>query len=229
MLRFEREFWKRAPRLTLAGVDEAGRGPWAGPVVAAVFSLPPEQAESAFAGPLCGLTDSKLLSPARRAHFDALIRQLPDCRFALGCAQAAEIDDLGILSATRLAMCRAIRALPGPAVDHVLLDGRPLKGLPCPSTAIVKGDRLSLLIAAASVLAKVCRDQTLQELDRRYPQYGFAAHKGYGTRQHMAQLLAFGPCPEHRQGFRPVADVAALRAQGDVNRAGSTSGFSPDP
>lgn len=210
MLRFEREFWRRAPRIPLAGVDEAGRGPWAGPVVAAAVWMPPDVVEQAYVGPLQALTDSKLLSPHRREQFAGLLSTLPGLLYGLGWSEAAEIDDIGIRDATREAMTRAIRSLPGP-VGHVLLDGLPLKGLPCPSTAIVKGDRQSLLIAAASVLAKVSRDQRMRELDCLFPMYGFARHKGYGTAMHMQALLQYGPCPEHRCSFRPVADTVRVR------------------
>ncbi len=209
MLRFERDFWRRAPRIPLAGVDEAGRGPLAGPVVAAAVWMPPGVAEAAYVGELAGLTDSKLLTPARRERFEALLTAWPGVWYGLGWTEVPEIDDLGIGAATRLAMCRAIDALPRP-VGHVLVDGLPVRSLPCPSTAIVKGDRRSLLIAAASVLAKVCRDRRMLEIDQRFPEYGFARHKGYGTVQHMQALLRLGPCPEHRHSFRPVAEARQI-------------------
>lgn len=209
MLRFERDFWRRAPQVRLAGVDEAGRGPLAGPVVAAAVSMDPDFAERAYRDQLRDLTDSKLLTPDRRERFAALIRDSREISRGVGWVEAAEIDDLGIQAATILAMSRAVAALPLTA-GHLLVDGRPLNGLPCPSTAIVKGDRQSLLIAAASVLAKVSRDRRMREIDRQYPAYGFARHKGYGTAQHMQALLRFGPCPEHRREFRPVADACRV-------------------
>jgi ribonuclease HII len=205
-LSYERAHWLAQPAATLAGVDEAGRGPLAGPVVAAALSMTPAAATAAFAGPLRDLTDSKQLSPARRERFYDLLTSLPDVWIGVGWCEAAEIDDLNILVATHRAMRRAVLALPRPP-DHVLVDGLPVKGLPCTSTAIVQGDAKSLLIAGASVIAKVLRDRRMQELDQRYPGYEFASHKGYGTNAHMRALFRLGPCPEHRRSFRPVQDA----------------------
>jgi len=205
LLAAERVWWQTFPRQILAGVDEAGRGPLAGPVVAGAVVMASELAESCYEGPLADLTDSKQLTPARRMAFYEFLSHTSAIQIGVGWCSATEIDDLNILCATHLAMRRAVEALPVRA-DHVFVDGLPVKGLPCPSTAIVKGDSKSLLVAAASVVAKVLRDRHMVELDARYPQYGFASHKGYGAREHIAALFRYGPCPEHRRSFRPVQD-----------------------
>lgn len=202
----ERRIWSAGFR-SLAGVDEAGRGPLAGPVVAAAVVLDPEFAEAESSRSLAGLTDSKKISAARRNHFFELLSASPGVRVGVGLSDAAEIDSLNILRATHRAMARALARLHPPA-EHALVDGLPVPGLPCASTAIVKGDTLSLSIAAASVIAKVTRDRLLLELDRAYPQYGFARHKGYGTTAHLAALRQFGPSPCHRRSFGPVAQLS---------------------
>ncbi len=206
LLRFEREFWAASPGAALAGVDEAGRGCLAGPVVAGAVSMPPELAERLYAGELAELTDSKQLTAARRETFFGVLTSTRGVSFATGCCSAKEIDELNILAATHLAMRRAVESLPV-KVSHALVDGLPVKGLPCPSTAIVQGDGKSFLIAAASVLAKVSRDHHMLALNERYPQYGFAVNKGYGVNEHMAALIRYGSCPEHRHTFRPVQDA----------------------
>jgi ribonuclease HII len=206
MLTFEKRVWEKWPEILLAGVDEAGRGCLAGPVVAAAVSMPPELAERLYAGELAELTDSKQLSASRRELFFALLTTTPGIAVATGWSSAKEIDEVNILVATHLAMRRAVEALPVKP-GHVLVDGLPVKGLPCPSTAIVKGDSKSLLVAAASVIAKVSRDHFMRELHQRYPQYGFDANKGYGVNAHMAALFKHGSCPEHRHTFRPVQDA----------------------
>lgn len=206
MLAGERPWWRAFPGGVLAGVDEAGRGPLAGPVYAAAVALSPSAAERIYAGPLAGLTDSKQLSPARREAFYDIFSHTRELRIGVGRCSAAEIDELNILYATHLAMRRAVEALPVRA-DHVFVDGLPVKGLPCPSTAIIKGDAKSLLVAAASVVAKVLRDRYMIDLDARFPHYGFAANKGYGVQGHVAALFRYGPCPEHRRSFRPVQDA----------------------
>ncbi len=184
----------------VAGVDEAGRGPLAGPVVAAAVILP-EHLEG-----LGGLNDSKKLSEAKReALFTALLKR-DDVHCAVGVADVEEIDRLNILKATHLAMARAVEALPVKAT-YCLVDGLPVKGLPVEHRAIVKGDALSLSVAAASVLAKVTRDRMMIEADKRYPQYGFGKHKGYGTKAHMEALRRHGPCPLHRRSFAPVSQL----------------------
>ena len=186
-----------------AGVDEAGRGPLAGPVVAAAVILDDKQ-------PIAGLADSKKLSASRReALFDA-IRARALC-FAIAEASVEEIDRLNILQATLLAMQRAVAGLrlrPG----LVLVDGNRLPVLPMPSEAVIGGDALVQAISAASILAKVHRDRWCQSIDAQYPQYGFAGHKGYGTAAHLEALRNHGACPLHRRSFAPVALQCNLQA-----------------
>ncbi len=205
MLRHERAAWSNG-YLTLAGIDEAGRGPLAGPVIAAAVSIPRVRLERDVDGLLAGLTDSKQLTAARRDHFFVILTSDPDFVVGVGRAEVAEIDSLNILRATHLAMARAVQALARP-VDLLLVDGRPVPGLPAPSQSIVKGDANSLLIAAASVIAKVTRDREMEELDRRYPGYGLAVHKGYGTAAHLDALRRLGPSPIHRRSFAPVREL----------------------
>jgi ribonuclease HII len=187
------------PVLT-AGVDEAGRGPLAGPVVAAAVILEPSR-------PVAGLADSKVLSPARREGLAATIR-IQSLAWGLGWADAAEIDTLNILQATMLAMRRALAALTV-APQHVVVDGNrcpDLSGLAfeCTAEAVVKGDSLVPSVSAASILAKVARDEHMRLLDERYPGYGLADHKGYPTAAHIAALRRLGPSPVHRRSFAPV-------------------------
>ena len=186
-----------------------GRGPLAGPVYASAVVIAPADADSFLEGPLAGLTDSKKLTEASRERFCALLRALPGVRIGIGSASVAEIDSMNILRATHLAMRRAVLDLGDPQPDHILVDGLPVKGLPSPSTAIVKGDAQSLLIAAASVVAKVTRDHLMAELDAAHPGYGFASNKGYGTAEHLAALQRLGVSPVHRRSFAPVADILA--------------------
>jgi ribonuclease HII len=185
--------------LLVAGVDEAGRGPLAGPVVAAAVVLP-----DSFH--LDGLTDSKKVGAAEREKFYAALTTTPSILWAVAEAAVGEIDRLNILRATHLAMARALAALPR-RPQHALVDGLPVHGLPVEHTALVGGDGLSLSIAAASIIAKVTRDRRMVELDDRYPQYGFARHKGYGVREHLEALRHHGPCPVHRRSFQPVAQT----------------------
>jgi len=187
------------PVLT-AGVDEAGRGPLAGPVVAAAVILEPSR-------PVAGLADSKVLSPTRRAALATTIRT-QSLAWGLGWADAAEIDTLNILQATMLAMRRALAALSVPP-QHVIVDGNrcpDLSGLAfqCTAEAVVKGDALVASVSAASILAKVARDEHMRVLDGRYPGYGLADHKGYPTAAHIAALRRLGPSPVHRRSFAPV-------------------------
>ncbi len=210
LLRYEREHWARNAGL-VAGVDEAGRGPLAGPVVAAAVVFSPARAEREILGALTGLTDSKQLGASDREQYFAYLSTLPDVSIGVGLSEAAEIDEINILQATHVAMHRAVLALPR-LPDHILVDGRPVSGLPVASTAIVKGDSLSFSIAAASVIAKVTRDRIMIEMDARYPGYGLARHKGYGTAYHMQALLELGCCPEHRRSFRPVREAADIHA-----------------
>jgi ribonuclease HII len=182
----------------VAGVDEAGRGPLAGPVVAAAVILDP-------AAPIEGLADSKVLTAARRDVLAVAIRSRA-LAWCVALADVAEIDALNILGATMLAMRRAVDGL-ATAPDEALIDGNRCPPLACRARAIVKGDRDVASISAASILAKTARDAMLVELDARYPAYGFARHKGYPTPDHLAALARFGPCPAHRRSFAPVAQA----------------------
>ena len=184
--------------MLVAGVDEAGRGPLAGPVVAAAVILDPAQR-------LRGLRDSKLLTPQAREALAVEIRSRA-VAWAVAESGVGEIDTLNILQATLLAMRRAIEAL-ATRPDVVWIDGLHCPTLDCPARAIVDGDRLIAGIAAASILAKTARDAMLVELDRCYPAYGFARHKGYATPEHLAALRQLGPCPAHRRFFAPVAQA----------------------
>lgn len=205
MLELERQAWT-AGYGVVAGVDEAGRGPLAGPVVAAAVVFPRDFLEAEEKGLLARLTDSKKLSEARRNHFFELLHGPCHARIGVGQASVEEIDAHNILQATYLAMRRALAAL-DPAPDHVLVDGLPVPGLPCSSTAAVGGDGRSLSIAAASVVAKVTRDAIMRTLDLEYPQYGFARNKGYGTAEHLAALKKSGPSACHRRSFAPVSQL----------------------
>ncbi|AYF32921.1 ribonuclease HII [Halomonas sp. XH26] len=185
----------------LAGVDEVGRGPLIGSVVASAVILDPSR-------PIEGLTDSKKLTAKKREALDVQIRERA-LAFAVAEASAAEVDQLNIYHATHLAMRRAIDALI-PAAEYLLVDGNRLPGHELPGQAVVKGDARHPAIAAASILAKVARDAQMAELDLRYPDYGFARHKGYPTKEHLAALSAHGPLAEHRRSFAPVQRQLAL-------------------
>lgn len=213
MLQFERQFWDKGV-CRLAGIDEAGRGPLAGPVVAAAVVFEPAFAIAELEGVLKGLTDSKKLSESRREHFFKLISESSHVEIGIGIADVSEIDELNILRATHVAMSRAVGGLIS-IPEHIIVDGLPVQGLPCSSTAIIGGDGKSLSIAAASVVAKVTRDARMRELDRLYPQYGFAKHKGYGSKSHIQALLEFGPCPLHRRSFRPVSEAAEIKSRAE--------------
>lgn len=191
--------------LRIAGVDEAGRGPLAGPLAVAAVILDPDR-------PIAGLNDSKKLSEARR---EALYPQIIEraLGYCIVLIEPAEIDRLNIFQATMTGMSRAIAGL-SPAAQHALIDGNKLpRDLPCPARAIVGGDALEPAISAASILAKVTRDRLMVTFDASYPGYGFAAHKGYPTPAHLAALRRIGPCPQHRHSFAPVR---ATLAQGDL-------------
>jgi len=183
----------------VAGVDEVGRGPLAGDVIAAAVILPDH--------PLAGLTDSKALSASRRATLFEMIRNEAKS-WALGRSSVAEIDELNILQASLLAMRRAVESL-ALQPTLVLVDGNRLPQWPYEARAIVKGDLKEPAISAASIVAKVTRDREMVELDRRYPGYGLAAHKGYPTRAHLAALKALGVSPIHRRSFGPVKRLLA--------------------
>ena len=194
-LRFERPLWQAGLKY-IGGIDEAGRGAWAGPVSAAVVVLP---IKPSLARTLAGVRDSKQMTPLARESWAPRIRAVA-AGWGVGFASNAEIDALGIVPATRLAATRALAALafsPG----HLLLDYLFLPDCAIPQTALIKGDQRSLSIAAASVLAKTARDALMRELDSNYPGYGFARHKGYGTPQHRAALARLGSCAIHRHTF----------------------------
>ena len=184
----------------IAGVDEAGRGPLAGPVAAAAVMLPRGFACAA-------LDDSKKISPARREMLYAQLTDDAGVVWAVATASCVEIDRLNILRATHLAMRRAVAAL-DPHPEHCLIDGLPVRDFPFPHDAHVKGDGLSLSIAAASIIAKVTRDRLMAEIDREFPQFGFAKHQGYGTKAHLEALRIHGPCCHHRRSFQPLAQLA---------------------
>ena len=184
----------------IAGIDEAGRGPLAGPVAAAAVILPKN-----FSCP--GLDDSKKVSASKREILYERLTTDPAILWAVATAGREEIDRLNILKATHLAMRRAAEAL-DPSPDHCLIDGLPVKDFPFSHDGIVKGDGLSLSIAAASIIAKVTRDRIMRELDAEFPQFGFAKHQGYGTKVHLEALRIHGPCCHHRRSFQPVAQLA---------------------
>lgn len=201
---YERRARKRGAR-SVAGVDEAGRGPLAGPVVVAAVIFEPRRYPR-------GLNDSKLLNAGQReVLYDKIINR---GIVAIAIASRARIDRMNILRASLLAMSRAVAAL-GQTPDHVLVDGNMLPpALPCGGEALVGGDRRSISIAAASIIAKVTRDRLMSRVGRAFPDYGFEAHKGYSTPQHFAALQIHGPCPVHRQSFAPVRD----RLVSELNR-----------
>jgi ribonuclease HII len=179
----------------VCGVDEAGRGPWAGPVSAAAVILNPDDLPP-------GIDDSKALTEKRRAALEPEIKARA-LAWGVGFASVEEIDELNILHATGLAMRRAVEALAHPPV-HALVDGNYRFKLPCAVTPVVGGDALSLSIAAASILAKTARDRLMIEMDAVYPGYGFASHKGYNAPIHQHALKTLGPCPAHRRSWAPI-------------------------
>ena len=206
---FELEARRRGYRW-IAGLDEAGRGPLAGPVVAAAVILPTRCR-------LVGVDDSKQVSEPERARLYEVIVQRAR-GVAVGVATEQEIDHLNILEATRLAMCRALASLTLQA-DYLLIDAVTLPDLTIPSRSIIKGDTLSMSIAAASIVAKVTRDRMMVAYHRAYPEYNFLSHKGYGTEEHLLRLTQHGPCAIHRRTFAPVAQL--LCGDGGSSRTGS--------
>lgn len=185
--------------LMIAGVDEAGRGPLAGPVAAAAVVLP--------AGFVCkGLNDSKKLSARKREELYEIITTYEGLHWGVALAHEEEIDRINILRATHQAMGRAVAAL-RVTVDHCLIDGLRLPAFNWPHDGIVGGDAKSLSIAAASIIAKVTRDRLMRELAQEFPQYGFEKHMGYGTREHLTALRQHGPCRIHRRSFQPVSQL----------------------
>jgi ribonuclease HII len=206
------EEFERAARLCgyrrIAGIDEAGRGPLAGPVIAAAVVLPVRCR-------LSGIDDSKQLSEGERARLYAAILEHA-VGMGIGSADVGEIDRLNILEATKLAMRRAIDQLAPPA-DYLLIDAVTLPGIGIPERPIIKGDSLSLSIAAASIIAKVTRDRLMAEYHDMFPEYDFLSHKGYGTREHLQRLARHGPCSIHRRTFTPVRE-AILAAKRESSR-----------
>ena len=187
----------------IAGVDEVGRGPLAGPVVAAAVILPKEWIRSGLPQQLAGLNDSKQLAPKVREGFFEVILSSPEVLFEIGIVESTVIDSINILQATHRAMNEALARLTvSPA--HVLVDGTRVKSMRFPQTALVKGDSRSYSIAAASVMAKVTRDRMMERYDAEFPGYGFAVHKGYGTPMHLEAIARLGPCPIHRLSFAPL-------------------------
>jgi ribonuclease HII len=209
-LTFELELWK-AGHSAVAGIDEAGRGALAGPVAAAAVILP---ADDKVRQVLQGVRDSKQMTAAQRQTAREKILNCAIC-WGVGLASAGEIDQVGILPATRLAACRALEAL-AVTPTHLLLDYIQLPAVHTPQTALVKGDCRSLSIAAASILAKTSRDALLRDMEQTYPGYGFATHKGYGTRDHREAIRRLGPCPQHRLSFALLGDEHNLLEVGHL-------------
>jgi len=200
-LGLEQELWRAGTEL-VAGVDEAGCGPLAGPVVAGAVVFPRGWLETGICSKLRGLNDSKMLSEEEREKFYDVIVSHPDVRHAVVVIDVETIDRINIRQAAWRGMNQALDQIQ-PKPQHVLVDGLKIKWLPYPQTAVVKGDAKSYSIAAASVLAKVTRDRLMREYDLAYPGYGFAEHKGYGTPQHLAAITKLGACPIHRRSFAP--------------------------
>ncbi len=192
--------WRQCGHQLIAGIDEAGRGPLAGPVCVSAVILPDGFKHGS-------LNDSKKLTEKSRERIYEELTTGNDLIWSVVMADAAEVDAVNILQATHAAMRRAALAL-YPLPQIVLIDGRPVPNFPLPQESIIKGDSISLSIAAASVIAKVTRDRFMLEAAEKYPQYGFEKHKGYGTAAHLAALRRHGPCPLHRRSFAPVAEVA---------------------
>jgi ribonuclease HII len=200
-LSHECDLWKKGLAY-VAGTDEAGCGPLAGPVVAAAVMFPRAWLEMGLWSKLRGLNDSKQLTIEQREKFYSVLTGHPDIRYAIASVNSEMIDKINIRQAAWRAMNLALDQL-NPRPDHVLVDGIRIKWLPYTHTSLVEGDCKSYSIAAASVLAKVTRDRMMIELDTQYPGYGFAGHKGYATPQHIAAISALGPCPDHRRSFWP--------------------------
>lgn len=204
-LGFERELWQKGTSL-VAGVDEAGCGPLAGPVVAAAVVFPCSWLEGGLISKLRGLNDSKQLDEEQREKFYNIITGHPEICHAIVVIDVEMIDRINIRQAAWRGMNQALdQIIPKP--QHVLVDGLKIKWLPYPQTALVQGDGKSYSIAAASVLAKVTRDRLMHEYDKQFPGYGFAEHKGYATPQHYTAIKALGACPIHRMSFAPFRTV----------------------
>ncbi len=205
-LSYERELWQKGSSL-VAGVDEAGCGPLAGPVVAAAVVFPASWLEAGLCSKLRGLNDSKQLSEEQREKFFQVLTSHPEIQFAISTVDVEMIDQINIRQAAWRAMNLALDQIQ-PRPEHVLVDGLKIKWLPYPQTALVQGDAKSYSIAAASVLAKVTRDRLMRDYDRLYPGYGFAEHKGYATPKHYTAIQQLGACPIHRRSFAPFRPTA---------------------
>jgi len=201
-LEHECQLW-RSGVSRVAGMDEAGCGPLAGPVVAAAVVFPKNWLETGLPSAFRGLNDSKQLSEDEREKFFGRITSHPEICFAIASVDVETIDRINIFHAAQRAMILALEQL-SPAAEHALVDGRAIKSLRLPQTPLIKGDARSYSIAAASVLAKVTRDRTMRELDKQFPGYGFAGHKGYSTPQHFAAIEKLGACAIHRKSFSPI-------------------------
>ena len=201
------------PKAMIAGVDEAGRGSWAGPVVAAAIILTPDVLPPEV---FAALDDSKKISPKKRA---ALFTHLQNLPHGIGISSVAEIDRINILQASLLAMKRAVEKLPQPPA-HILVDGNRLPDWCIPATAIIKGDSKSPSIAAASILAKVSRDTMMVALAHRYPVYGWARNKGYGAPVHKQALAQSGVSPHHRRSYAPIRHILSVRGRGGATYRG---------
>jgi len=197
MLNFERVLWKSGRR-AIAGVDEAGTGPLAGPVVAAAVVFSPGTE-------IAGIDDSKQIDAETRSKLEAVIRRTA-AGVAIGIADVGEIDDINIYQAALLAMRRAVEALPS-VPDHLLIDARTIPGVSIPQNAFSKGDGINFSIAAASIIAKTYRDRLMEEMDQKYPGYGFMRHKGYGTPEHQEAIRRLGPSPVHRLSFGLIREL----------------------
>jgi len=197
MLNFERVLWNSGIK-SIAGVDEVGVGPLAGPVVAAAVVFPPGTE-------LAGIDDSKRLDPEQRAKMETVIR-MTGAAIGIGMADVGEIDRLNIYHAALLAMRRAVEALPS-IPEHLLIDARTIPGVSIPQNSFFKGDGINFSIAAASIIAKTYRDRLMEELEKKYPGYGFAQHKGYSTPEHQSAIRGLGPCPVHRMSFQFIREL----------------------
>ena len=202
---YERELASAGKR-GIVGVDEAGRGPLAGPVVVAAVMLPFAWIRVGMPAPFRDLNDSKLLTAERRSRFCRMLFEQESIAWAVCAVGPGRIDRLNILRATHYGMKRVVAKLGG-RVDHVLVDGLPVAAIEQEQTALVKGDSKSYSIAAASVIAKTLRDRRMRRYHRQFPDYGFASHKGYPTREHLAALERYGPCRIHRRSFAPVRQL----------------------
>ena len=205
---FEKKLWKTGI-VRVAGVDEAGRGPLAGPVVAAAVIFPQQWSERRLPRILWGLNDSKQLIAEEREKFFSALMSLSEIQLGIARVESARVDEINILQATYCAMNEALAKL-SPPPEHVLMDGTRAPRMRWPYTPIIKGDSRSYSIAAASILAKVTRDRLMTEHHRQWPMYGFAAHKGYSTPEHLAALAQHGPCPIHRRSFAPVSSAVPM-------------------